>query len=209
MNEDEFVPEDPKTIWLSTGNGPNRDMLLLEKFTYWDRERKNWDAPEGSEVDGASIPQPLWSIVGSPFTGCYRRASIVHDVACDKAQDDFPARRDADRMYYYACRRGGCSFGAAVIQYLGVTIGAWASRIKHLDVYDQPVVVETLPNDQRRQRQITDAVIVGTFNELLLGVQEYIGAENPSQDEEDALYENVRTEVDRQLVAKTEQLGLI
>jgi len=210
MTKNKFEPDDPKARWLSTGKAPNRDMILLEEFVYWDREGKLWAAPVGSEVDGASIPQALWAIVGSPFTGCYRRASILHDVACDNAQNDFPARREADRMYYYACRKGGCSIPEAIVQYLGVTIGAWASRIKHLDVYDQEVVVEALTDGERRQREITDAVIVGTFNELKLGVQQYMTeAESLELADEDSLFENVRAEVDRQLDIKTKQLGAI
>ena len=210
MPKDTFDPEDPKTVWLSTGKAPNRDMLLLEKFTYWDRKGKAWVAPENSEVDGASIPQPLWSIVGSPFTGCYRRASILHDVACDNAGGDFQARREADRMYYCACRRGGCTIGQAIIQYLGVTIGAWASRIKPLDLYKTPVIADTLTADERRQREITDAVIVGTFNELLLGVQPYLDqAETLDEAEEDAIFDKVQTEVERQLEIKTRQLDNI
>jgi hypothetical protein len=34
----------------------------------------------GLWTDGASIPKVLWSIVGSPLTGKYVRASIVHDA---------------------------------------------------------------------------------------------------------------------------------
>jgi hypothetical protein len=210
MTKNKFEPEDPQTRWLSTGKAPNRDMSLQEDFVYWDREGTRWAAPVGSEVDGASIPQALWSIVGSPFTGCYRRASILHDVACDNAKNDFPARREADRMYYYACRKGGCSIPEAIVQYLGVTIGAWASRIKHFEIYDREVVVEALTDGERRQREITDAVIVGTFNELKLGVQQYMTrAESVELAEEDSLFENVRAEVDRQLDIKTKQLSAI
>ena len=35
--------------------------------------------PVGFVTDGASIPVELWSTVGSPFTGKYRRAAILHD----------------------------------------------------------------------------------------------------------------------------------
>ena len=63
-------------------------------------------------VNSASIPAPLWSTVGSPYTGPYRRASIVHDVACaaaDHAADPRTARPAADHMFYQACLAGGCS----------------------------------------------------------------------------------------------------
>lgn len=205
---DTFVPEDPETRWMSDGKAPNRDMVLLEKFIYWDRERKPWDAPEKSEVDGASIPQPLWAIVGSPYTGAYRRASILHDVACERAEGDFEKRREADRMYYFACRRGGCGVVEAVVQYLGVSIGAWAGRIKHLDIYDEPSVPSAQTDSQRKERAIADAIIIGTFNELLLGVQDDLrNAEDMSPAEEDTLFDNVEKEVRKQLDLKTDQLG--
>lgn len=204
---DEFEPEDPEALWMSVGKAPHRDMVLLEKFTYWDRKGERWDAPKDSEIDGASIPQPLWSIAGSPYTGAYRRASILHDVACKNAEGDFEARRKADWMYYCACRKGGCKVGQAIVQYLGVTIGAWAGRIKPLDIYAEQVVLSELTDAERRQREVTDAIIVGTFNELFLGVQKYLSnADDISEAEEDALFENVRVEVDRQLDRKTAQL---
>jgi hypothetical protein len=115
----------PKTEWLAH-SGADRNMKLLEDFWYIDPAGRRWDAPAGSEVNGASIPPPLWSVVGSPYTGEYRRASVVHDVACDDPTVD---RRDADRMFYYACLAGGCTKTQARLLYTGVRIGAWVPSI--------------------------------------------------------------------------------
>src|SRR5262245_9101617 len=71
-----------KTEWLEEG----RKMRLLETFTYIDPKGAAWLAPEGSVVDGASIPRFAWSIIGGPFEGKYRNASVIHDVACDTHQ---------------------------------------------------------------------------------------------------------------------------
>jgi hypothetical protein len=114
----------PKTEWLVDSNGNDRDMMMLEDFSYTDPEGRLWPALRGSIVNGASIPRPLWSTVGSPYTEDYRRASIVHDIACDTPG---VPRKEADVMFYYACRAGGCSAGQARILYAGVRIGAWAS----------------------------------------------------------------------------------
>lgn len=122
MNSGSFSGE-PRTLWL-TESGDDRDMQMLELFTFTDPAGKVWDAPESSYINGASIPRPLWTLVGSPYTGDYRRASIVHDVACDRAKSDKQARRAADRMFYHACRVGGCSVAQSIILYLGVRIGA-------------------------------------------------------------------------------------
>lgn len=114
---------DPETRWL-TESGTDRLMKLLQDFSFTDPAGKKWLTPKGHVVDGASIPRALWSLVGSPYTGEYRRASIVHDKACEDAAGNPKARRAADRMFYHACRAGGCSVKEAWILYLGVRIGA-------------------------------------------------------------------------------------
>lgn len=123
MPHGEFSPSPPTTSW-SVGERPDRRMILKADFWYRDPKDVTWDAPANWSIDGASIPRALWTLVGSPYTGNYRLASIVHDVACDRAGDDKVARRAADRMYFHACRAGGCSWWEATIQYLGVRVGA-------------------------------------------------------------------------------------
>ena len=115
---------EPSTRWL-TQTGPDRNMILLEDFWFEDRKENRWEASRGAAVDGASIPRALWSLVGSPYTGDYRRASIVHDVACVEAEGDAAARKAADKMFFEACREGGCSIRESIILYIGVRIGAW------------------------------------------------------------------------------------
>ncbi len=114
----------PRTEWLVDVGGEDRDMRLLEDFSFTDQGGRIWPAPAGSVVNGASIPRPLWSTIGSPYTDDYRRASVVHDVACSTPA---VARKDADVMFFYACRAGGCTAVQARILYAGVRIGAWAS----------------------------------------------------------------------------------
>lgn len=63
-------------------NDDGRSMTLVESFAYVDPTGVKWNAPSGSTVDGASIPQFAWSIIGGPFEGKYRNASVIHDVAC-------------------------------------------------------------------------------------------------------------------------------
>lgn len=66
------------TKWLENG----REMELTKPFVYVDPDGLRWEAPKGSVVDGASIPQFGWSVVGGPYEGEYRKASVIHDVAC-------------------------------------------------------------------------------------------------------------------------------
>lgn len=116
----------PKTEWLEDPAKPDRNMKMIEDFWYDDPEGRRWMAKAGDIVNGASIPRPLWAIVGSPYTDDYRRASIVHDVACN---DSMVVRKAADRMFYFACLDGGCSKKQAKILYAGVRIGAWAGDV--------------------------------------------------------------------------------
>ena len=115
----------PTTEWMEEA-GPDRNMKLLSEFFFIDPDGRKWFAPKDSVVNGASIPEALWSSVGSPYTGDYRRASIVHDIACDTPTVN---RAEADKMFYFACLAGGCSKLQAKLLYAGVRIGAWTSNL--------------------------------------------------------------------------------
>jgi hypothetical protein len=115
---------EPRTLWLTGNAAPDREMQLIDDFWFTDPNGKQWRTPAQYEVDGASIPRALWTVVGSPYTGDYRRASVVHDKACDDATGNASARRAADRMFFHACRAGGCSTAEATLLYVGVRIGA-------------------------------------------------------------------------------------
>lgn len=130
---------EPAAVWLTEPGTPDRNMKLTTAFWYRDPKGRQWDAPNGMLTDGASIPRALWTLVGSPFTGDYRRAALVHDHACREAEGDRGKRRAADRMFYHACRTGGCSVRDATILYVGVRIGslrgfvpAWESAAEGL-----------------------------------------------------------------------------
>jgi len=156
---------DPVTVWL-TEAGEDRRMRLVDDFTFTDPAGKVWLAPLDSVIDGASIPRPLWSLVGSPYTGDYRRASIVHDIACDEAAGDRVERRAADRMFYHACREGGCSVEQATILYLGVRVGSEWSNVPRwapaLSAYEQGARVRRLITEDRMEadfRHIAEIVL--------------------------------------------------
>lgn len=119
-------------------------MRLLEDFWYVDPDGRRWDAPSGSIVNGASIPRPLWALVGSPYTDDYRLASVVHDVACCTSG---VSRAEADRMFYFACLDGGCSLAQARLLYLGVRVGAWAASTVGLSRVNAATVLYRAPGD--------------------------------------------------------------
>ena len=59
-----------------------RNMELVQAFSYVDQAGVAWSVPAGVKVDGASIPSAFWSLIGAPFTGKYREASVIHDYYC-------------------------------------------------------------------------------------------------------------------------------
>lgn len=94
-----------------------RSMTLVEPFGYVDPHDVHWHAPAGAVVDGASIPRPFWSLIGGPFEGRFRNASVVHDVACVERSRDW---REVHRMFHDACRCGGVGAALANTMYYAV-----------------------------------------------------------------------------------------
>ena len=111
-----FFENDVRVEWL-THPGADRKMQLLETFSFTDPNDKIWIAESGHTIDGASIPSLFWSIIGPPFVGDYRRASVIHDVYCDTRSESW---RATHRMFYHACRAGGVSWLKARIMYAAV-----------------------------------------------------------------------------------------
>jgi hypothetical protein len=117
-------------------------MKVIDDFWYRDPNGKTWPAPVGSVINGASIPRPLWSLVGSPYTDDYRLASIVHDVACGNPSIE---RKEADVMFFHACRAGGCSPLQARWLYAGVRVGAWAGAALPEDSISRETLLFRVP----------------------------------------------------------------
>ena len=142
---------DPRTLWQTDPKKPDRKMSVLEDFWFIDPDEKKWLTPANYGVDGASIPRALWTLVGSPYTGDYRRASIVHDKACDDAVGNSAARRAADRMFFHACREGGCGIAEAIMLYIGVRIGALTGLVPawQFTVNDEAPRLERSAGDDR------------------------------------------------------------
>ncbi len=137
----------PKTEWLSD-KGDDRDMRVIEAFWYLDPAGRRWDVPAGTIINGASIPRTLWSSVGSPYTGGYRRAAVVHDAVVGR---EGVLRTEADTMFYFACLAGGCSLIQGKLLYAGVRVGAWASSQQVL-THD---VASMLPDAYRLPGQLS------------------------------------------------------
>jgi hypothetical protein len=105
-----YYSGDPILKW----NPDGRTMTLVTELSYTDPQGIIWDAPAGSVTDGASLPRYLWSLIGGPFEGQYRNASILHDVAYEKHNRPW---WDCDRMFYNAMRCSGVNAVQAKTMY--------------------------------------------------------------------------------------------
>jgi hypothetical protein len=102
---------------VASWNDDGRDMTLVEPFAYLDRADVRWEAATGAVVNGASIPQAFWSLIGGPFAGRFRKASVVHDVACVDRERPW---QQVHRMFYEASRCGGVAVVKAKMMYYAV-----------------------------------------------------------------------------------------
>lgn len=101
--------------WTPLSDG--RLMELLDDYGFIDSSESTWRVPKGARVDGASIPQALWSFVGSPFTGRYRDASVIHDFCCDVRKRPW---QKVHRVFYEAMIVSGVSASRAKLMYAAV-----------------------------------------------------------------------------------------
>ncbi len=117
---------DLQVRWLDDG----RLMELVEPFCFHDTARVAWPVPKGVRTDGASIPRFLWSVVGGPFEGKYRKAAVVHDYYCDVRQRHWS---DVHRMFYHAMLTSNVATRQAKILYFGVLLGGprWTKQAMH------------------------------------------------------------------------------
>lgn len=94
-----------------------RRMRVLEDFGFLEADGLHWQVPPNTVVDGATIPRPLWSLIGGPFEGKYRDASVVHDYYCDVRSADW---RAVHRVFYRAMLVSGVTEIKAKVMYAAV-----------------------------------------------------------------------------------------
>ena len=80
------------------------------------------------DFDGASIPQALWSIVGSPMTGGYQRAGCLHDALY--AAEYYP-RDVCDKLFLDAMKSDGVGYLRRYAMYNAVRAFGWTVWKEH------------------------------------------------------------------------------
>ncbi|MEP3226070.1 MAG: DUF1353 domain-containing protein [Parasphingorhabdus sp.] len=103
----------PRFEWGEDG----RIMTLLNRFAFVDDAEIIWAVPAQTRVNGASIPKFAWPLIGSPFVGRYRKASVIHDWYCDIRTRHW---KTTHRMFYEAMRCSKVSAAKARIMYAAV-----------------------------------------------------------------------------------------
>jgi hypothetical protein len=101
------------TKWEDDG----RQMTVVEPFQFIDPHDRRWSVPRGIAVDGASIPQIFWSIIGGPFEGKYRNASVIHDYYCKTRSRRW---QDVHLVFYEAMLASGVADPQALLMYKAV-----------------------------------------------------------------------------------------
>jgi len=94
-----------------------RHMRLEEAVTYIDPAGLEWTAPAGLVTDGASIPWPLWSVIGGPFSGEYRYGAVIHDHYCEVRSRPW---RAVHKAFHLASLAGGTEPTKALVMYYAV-----------------------------------------------------------------------------------------
>lgn len=97
---------------------PRPTFRLESDFIFIDPNGLQWVTPAQTEVDGASIPQPLWSFIGGPFEGEYINASVIHDHYC---RTKTRTAHDTHRNFYYGMRAVGVEPWKATFMYWAVS----------------------------------------------------------------------------------------
>ena len=84
--------------------------------------------PIGFVSDGASIPRIFWTIIGSPWTGKYAKAAVVHDFLYDR---QLFTRKKSDRIFIEGMKILGVGWFKRKIMWFSVRVGGWGPWRKH------------------------------------------------------------------------------
>ncbi|WP_448107462.1 DUF1353 domain-containing protein [Pseudomonas azerbaijanoccidentalis] len=153
-----------------------RDMELVQPFRYFTVRNIMWDAPEGSIVDGASIPRFAWPIIGGPFEGKYREASVIHDVACQRRVRPW---QDVHLAFYTAMLTSGVDQTKAKIMYGAVYFFGprWSRTVWAADISPEKIesvkytISQTNKGSEKAFFQVRGAEIASADNEFVTDKQ--------------------------------------
>lgn len=138
--------------WMDDG----RSMKLINEFGYIDPNGKRWNVPKNTVVDGASIPRLFWTIIGGPYEGLYRNASVIHDYYCVVKTESW---QNVHLMFYNACITGGTKEIKAKIMYSAVYAGGprWEISIQKINgIESKSIIKKEAIVSQDKFKDVTD-----------------------------------------------------
>ena len=102
-------------------------MQLMQDFAFRDPQGRRWIAPKGHVLDGRSIPLLFREMIGPPFGGEYRKATVVYEYHCHAMNEPW---RDVHRMFFDASRSEGVPEMDAKVMYMALYAGGlrWEPR---------------------------------------------------------------------------------
>ena len=109
---DDDDPECKSSHWVGQSA-----FRLLAPYSYVDKKGKSWKVPKGTCVNGASIPIPAQGIVGGPWAGKFKNASVIHDYHCTAMLEPW---QDVHHMFFEAMLAKGVSRVKAGLMYYAV-----------------------------------------------------------------------------------------
>lgn len=99
----------------------NKQWRLLAPFVYNNFPIKI-EVPIGFVTDGATIPKLVWSLVGSPWSGDYPKAAVIHDYGYHLQER---SRKDVDDDFIEGMRILGVPLWKRRIMYRMVRTFSW------------------------------------------------------------------------------------
>eukprot|EP00521_Asterionellopsis_glacialis_P006980 CAMPEP_0195290248 /NCGR_PEP_ID=MMETSP0707-20130614/6188_1 /TAXON_ID=33640 /ORGANISM="Asterionellopsis glacialis, Strain CCMP134" /LENGTH=116 /DNA_ID=CAMNT_0040350349 /DNA_START=222 /DNA_END=572 /DNA_ORIENTATION=+ len=109
--------------WMVSPSDMDKNIMLLENFTFIDKKGLTWMAPKGEPIDGATIPKMLWPVAGSSFVGDCHRASVIHDIYYYPYYRHLASSKDMRKVFYEACLTDGVKPWKAGLVYEAIKIG--------------------------------------------------------------------------------------
>jgi hypothetical protein len=105
------------------------EILAKISFTVTrDGKKYRITALPGFIFDGASIPWIFWTLVGSPFTGRYVFAALMHDIIFG---GEFFDRPTCNWMMLEEMQKDGCWWITRNTIWLGIKTGSWTTWMRH------------------------------------------------------------------------------
>ena len=106
-----------------------RHRLYID-YEYVHRNCFSIHIKKGFTYDGASIPRILWRVAGTPFTGLYTVAALVHDALYEA--ELFP-RKECDLTFFEIMVDYKVGWFARHSKYRAVRMGGWVGWNRHTE----------------------------------------------------------------------------